>query len=255
MSWRQFRTDLGALRTAIIDPRTTAKPFVQLWSTFSEGGVLVDTPDPLGRWAVLLHTSILLDGSITTFVQQHWLETADIAELQTHAQTHIAQTSGRIDPFDELRAIARAMWYAASLVSFALASIATARETYRTSPAGSAALICAPILLRALRYCCDGWGPASCFALRGFIGPGSGAAPSRSCRQILRTCAPAARRGTSRVMACKPWASRQCAIRRRQASLPRAPAAVPPSRLRPLPHRAASGLRPGSFDALSRSCC
>lgn len=145
--WQRLHADLGAMATAILHPRTTASRIAALWHILTNGGVVVDTPDPRGRWALLLRTSIQLDGDVTSFIERRWLEAAYAAELHAHAQAHLAVVALRVDPLDDLRGIERATWYVAVCVSLVVTTLSIVRGYDRMSPT-SAGLVVAPLVLR-----------------------------------------------------------------------------------------------------------
>jgi hypothetical protein len=146
--WRLLLSDLSATKEAILHPCTSANRVIAFWHNLASGGLVVDTPDPKGRWPILLRTTIQLDGDVTNFVERGWLETTTAAELQATAQVHFTQIALRFCPLDDLRGIERATWYAAGCVSLLFTILAGARRHDWKSLIVSAGTIIAPILLR-----------------------------------------------------------------------------------------------------------
>jgi hypothetical protein len=119
-------THLAALTTGVMHPRTTFRRSTALWRDLVNGALVVDTPDPQGRWNVLLRTSIQPDGDALTTVEKRWLAAGGGAELDRLAQAHAAQIAARADPIETLRRVQIATWYLAGCVASAWGTVVIA---------------------------------------------------------------------------------------------------------------------------------
>jgi len=86
--------------------------------------MVVDTPDPEGRWPVVLRTSIQFDGDTLVTIEKRWLAAAGATELDTLAKTHEAQIAARADPIEALRRVQIATWYLAGCAASAWGTVA-----------------------------------------------------------------------------------------------------------------------------------